>query len=176
MAAKTERVRLSGNVLNLPLRPPAVLARSAASLDLLSGGRVELGLGAGGFSQAIEAMGGPSRTPAQSREALGEAIDIIRGVWNPGQRSRAGQHHHRRNRDCEWTRSTRHPPVAQRRSGAGEPRHVAPLRSRPWGSTFILSSDEPDAISAWGHATAPSLRKAVAGARASSTTGSNGSL
>src|SRR5262245_54007238 len=49
VAAKTERVRLSGIVLNLPLRNPAVLARSAASLDLLSGGRFELGLGAGAF-------------------------------------------------------------------------------------------------------------------------------
>ena len=54
----TERVRVAGNVLNLPLRPPAVLARAAASLDLLSGGRFELGLGAGAFWDAIEAMGG----------------------------------------------------------------------------------------------------------------------
>src|SRR5882672_4182916 len=48
VAARTERIGLSGNVLNLPLRqPPAVLARAAASLDLLSGGRVTLGIGAG---------------------------------------------------------------------------------------------------------------------------------
>src|SRR5882672_3268149 len=48
VAARTERVGVSGNVLNLPLRqPPAVLARAAASLDLLSGGRVTLGIGAG---------------------------------------------------------------------------------------------------------------------------------
>src|SRR5699024_11124523 len=51
-AARTERIRLTGNVINLPLRPPAVLARAAASLDLLSGGRFELGLGAGGFWDA----------------------------------------------------------------------------------------------------------------------------
>ena len=57
LAARTERVRLAPNVLNLPLRPPAMVARSAASLDLLSGGRVELGLGAGAFWEAIEAMG-----------------------------------------------------------------------------------------------------------------------
>jgi alkanesulfonate monooxygenase SsuD/methylene tetrahydromethanopterin reductase-like flavin-dependent oxidoreductase (luciferase family) len=40
VAAQTETITVSGNVLNLPLRPPAVLARAAASLDLLSGGRV----------------------------------------------------------------------------------------------------------------------------------------
>ena len=56
---------MAGNVLSLPLRPPAVLARAAASLDLLSGGRFELGLGAGAFWDAIEAMGGPRRTPGR---------------------------------------------------------------------------------------------------------------
>jgi alkanesulfonate monooxygenase SsuD/methylene tetrahydromethanopterin reductase-like flavin-dependent oxidoreductase (luciferase family) len=86
VAAQTERVRLSGNVLNLPLRPPAVLARAAASLDLLSGGRFELGLGAGAFWDAIEAMGGPRRTPGESVEALEEAIDVIRAIWNPEER------------------------------------------------------------------------------------------
>jgi alkanesulfonate monooxygenase SsuD/methylene tetrahydromethanopterin reductase-like flavin-dependent oxidoreductase (luciferase family) len=49
VAAQTETVRVAPNVVNLPLRPPAVLARAAASLDLLSGGRFEVGLGAGAF-------------------------------------------------------------------------------------------------------------------------------
>src|SRR3954451_2494351 len=53
VAASTIRVGLAPNVLNLPLRPPAVLAGSAASLDLLTGGRVELGLGSGAFWDAI---------------------------------------------------------------------------------------------------------------------------
>jgi alkanesulfonate monooxygenase SsuD/methylene tetrahydromethanopterin reductase-like flavin-dependent oxidoreductase (luciferase family)/FAD/FMN-containing dehydrogenase len=84
--AHTERVQLSGNVLNLPLRQPAVLARSAASLDLLSGGRVSLGIGAGGFWDAIEAMGGRRLEPAQAVDALGEAIDVIRGIWDAAER------------------------------------------------------------------------------------------
>ncbi|GLW66216.1 hypothetical protein Arub01_44600 [Actinomadura rubrobrunea] len=88
VAARTERIRLSGNVLNLPLRPPAVLARAAASLDLLSGGRFELGLGAGGFWDAIEAMGGRRLAPGESVDALSEAIDVIRGVWDVGDRTR----------------------------------------------------------------------------------------
>lgn len=83
VAARTERVRLSGNVLNLPLRQPALLARAAASLDLLSGGRFELGLGAGSFWEAIVAMGGPDRSKGGAVAALGEAIEIIRAVWDP---------------------------------------------------------------------------------------------
>jgi len=87
VAAATERIHLSGNVINLAMRQPAVLARSVASLDLLSAGRIELGLGAGGFNEAVVGMGGPKRTPGQGVDALSEAIDIIRGIWNADERS-----------------------------------------------------------------------------------------
>lgn len=96
VAARTETVHLAGNVLNLPLRPPAVLARSVASLDLLSGGRVELGLGAGAFWDGIAAMGGERLTPGEGVTALEEGIDIIRGVWettSPGPLRVGGDHH-----------------------------------------------------------------------------------
>jgi hemerythrin-like domain-containing protein len=85
VAARTSRVRLSTNVLNLPLRDPAILARAAASLDILSGGRVELGLGAGAFWDGIDAMGGRRLSPGQSVDALDEAIDVIRALWDVGQ-------------------------------------------------------------------------------------------
>jgi alkanesulfonate monooxygenase SsuD/methylene tetrahydromethanopterin reductase-like flavin-dependent oxidoreductase (luciferase family) len=86
VAGRTERVRLVPDVTNLPLRPPSVLAKSAASLDLLSGARVELGIGAGAFWDAIEAMGGPRRTPGEAVDALEEAIAILRALWS-GERS-----------------------------------------------------------------------------------------
>ncbi|NED97453.1 LLM class flavin-dependent oxidoreductase [Phytoactinopolyspora alkaliphila] len=81
IAARTSRIHVAPNVANLPLRPPAVLARSAASLDALSGGRFELGLGAGAFGEAAVAMGAPKRTPGESVAALEEAIEIIRSIW-----------------------------------------------------------------------------------------------
>ncbi|UFU01912.1 LLM class flavin-dependent oxidoreductase [Ruania suaedae] len=81
-AAQTERITLAGNVLNLPLRPPAVLGKSLASLDLLSGGRAALGLGAGAFWDAIEALGTPRRTPGEAVTALTEAIEVIRELWD----------------------------------------------------------------------------------------------
>jgi alkanesulfonate monooxygenase SsuD/methylene tetrahydromethanopterin reductase-like flavin-dependent oxidoreductase (luciferase family) len=81
LAARTERLRLVPDVANLPLRPPAMMAKAAASIDLLSGGRFELGLGAGAFWEAIGAMGGPKRSRRQSVDALEEAIEVIRLVW-----------------------------------------------------------------------------------------------
>jgi alkanesulfonate monooxygenase SsuD/methylene tetrahydromethanopterin reductase-like flavin-dependent oxidoreductase (luciferase family) len=86
VASRIRHIHVSGNVLNLPLRQPAVIARSAASLDLLSGGRFELGIGAGAFWDAIEAMGGRRLTPGQSIDALEEAIQIIREIWAVNER------------------------------------------------------------------------------------------
>lgn len=96
IAAQTSSVHLAANVTNLPLRPPAVLARSVASLDLLSGGRIELGIGAGAFWDAIEAMGGQRLAPGESVQALEEALLIIRQLWDTDSRGGvrvAGQFH-----------------------------------------------------------------------------------
>ena len=80
--AQTDAVRVFADVANLPLRPPAVLAKAAATLDLLSAGRFELGLGAGGYLDAAHAMGAPARTPAESLAALEEAVAVIRAMWS----------------------------------------------------------------------------------------------
>jgi hypothetical protein len=94
-AAATTRIHLAPNVLNLPLRPAPVTGRAAASLDLLSGGRLDLGLGSGAFWEAIEAMGGRRLSPGQAVNALSEAIDVIRGIWMAGERSvlRGGEYY-----------------------------------------------------------------------------------
>jgi alkanesulfonate monooxygenase SsuD/methylene tetrahydromethanopterin reductase-like flavin-dependent oxidoreductase (luciferase family) len=78
----TERVRFFPDVANLPLRPPAMLAKAAASLDVLSGGRIELGLGAGAFWDAVVAMDGPRRSPGEAVRSVEEAIEVMRLVWS----------------------------------------------------------------------------------------------
>jgi alkanesulfonate monooxygenase SsuD/methylene tetrahydromethanopterin reductase-like flavin-dependent oxidoreductase (luciferase family) len=82
LLARTERLRIFPDVANLPLRPPAMIAKQSASLDALSGGRFELGLGAGAFWEAIGAMGGPVRSGREALEALEEGIRIIRAFWS----------------------------------------------------------------------------------------------
>src|SRR5919106_1084057 len=84
--SQTERIRVFQDVGNLPLRPPAVFAKAAATLDVLSGGRFEAGLGGGGYLDAARAMGAPSLTPGESIEALEEAVEIMRAFWR-GDRS-----------------------------------------------------------------------------------------
>jgi alkanesulfonate monooxygenase SsuD/methylene tetrahydromethanopterin reductase-like flavin-dependent oxidoreductase (luciferase family) len=82
LIARTERIRFFPDVANLPLRVPAMIAKQATSLDALSGGRFELGLGAGGFWEAIGAMGGPVRSPGEAIDALEEAMLIIKAFWS----------------------------------------------------------------------------------------------
>lgn len=86
--AETERLRVFPDVASLPLRGPAMLGKQAATLDLLSGGRFELALGAGAFWPAISAMGGPTRTNPEALQALEEATAIIRAMWQPGTKAK----------------------------------------------------------------------------------------
>ncbi|PFG39417.1 FAD/FMN-containing dehydrogenase [Georgenia soli] len=94
VAARTERIHLAPNVLNVPVRPPAVVARAAASLDLMTGGRVTLALGAGHFWDAMEAMGTGRLTPGESVDALAEAVEVVRAIWSaPAPLHVPGEHH-----------------------------------------------------------------------------------
>lgn len=80
LLARTSRLRFFPDVTSLPMRPPAMVAKAAASLDVMSGGRFELGLGAGNFWEAVAGMGGTVRERGERLPALEEAIGIIRGA------------------------------------------------------------------------------------------------
>lgn len=92
-AAHTERIGLVTNVLGLPYRPPAVVAKMAETLDRLSGGRLTLGLGAGGNDEEAEAFGLEVRSPGAKVAALREAVEIIRGVWSEDYFEYRGEHY-----------------------------------------------------------------------------------
>ena len=93
IAARTSRIKVASRVLAVPFRRPALVAKLATSLDLLSGGRFILGLGAGYSDQEIAALGAPPLSPAEKVDGLAEAIQIIRGAWTqPGYTQQGRQH------------------------------------------------------------------------------------
>jgi probable F420-dependent oxidoreductase len=93
LAAATTRLRLSTWVLANDFRHPAILAKEAATLDVLSDGRLELGIGAGWMTEDYAASG-IARDPARVRiERLGEALAVLRGLWGAGAFSFDGKHY-----------------------------------------------------------------------------------
>jgi alkanesulfonate monooxygenase SsuD/methylene tetrahydromethanopterin reductase-like flavin-dependent oxidoreductase (luciferase family) len=94
LAASTSRVEVTSNVLALPYRHPAVIAKAAANLDRLSHGRVVLALGGGGFDGEFEAFGLTARTPAGKVAAQAEGVQIVKGLWREPSFSFAGDQFH----------------------------------------------------------------------------------
>lgn len=78
LAARTDRVRFIPDVLNLGLRPPAMLAKAATTLDTLTDGRIDLGVGAGGYAHLVEGMGSVGRTGGTAVAATAESVQILR--------------------------------------------------------------------------------------------------
>lgn len=101
IAARTSRIKVASRVLAVPFRRPAMMAKVAASLDLLSGGRFILGLGGGYSDQEIAAVGGPPLSPAQKIDGLAEAIQVIRGAWTQSGYTQNGRHYSVHNLDME---------------------------------------------------------------------------
>lgn len=93
VAAATKRLRIGTFVLNNDLRHPAVLAQDLASLDVLSGGRLEIGIGAG-WNQREYAAIGMSFDPGSLRvERLAESVAVLKGLFGDGPFSFAGTHY-----------------------------------------------------------------------------------
>jgi probable F420-dependent oxidoreductase len=121
VAAVTERVRVGTFVLNTGLRHPAVLAQELASLDVLSGGRLEIGLGAGWNAPEHRAVGLPFPPLPERVDRLAETIDVLEGCFGPGPFSYAGRHFTVRDHDG-FPKPARRPPLFL---GAGGRRALA---------------------------------------------------
>lgn len=93
VAAATGRLRVGTFVLNVCLRHPAVLAQDLATLDALSGGRLEIGLGAGWNKPEHDAIGIPFEPTGVRIKRLTEAIAILKGCFAEGGFSFAGEHY-----------------------------------------------------------------------------------
>jgi F420-dependent oxidoreductase-like protein len=82
LAARTTRLRLGTCVSPVGFRHPANLAKSVATIDHVSGGRVELGLGAGWFGDEFRAFGFPFPGPSERQDMLEEAVEVVCRMWS----------------------------------------------------------------------------------------------
>jgi probable F420-dependent oxidoreductase len=100
MAAEaTENLRVGTLVLGNDYKHPAIVAKEFASLDVLSGGRVEVGIGAGWMTVDYEALGIPLDKPSVRIARLEEAIAILKGAWGDKPFSHDGKHYTIKNYD-----------------------------------------------------------------------------
>ena len=93
IAAHTSRIVVATRVMAVPFRRPAMVAKMAASLDLLSGGRFILGLGGGYVDEEIRALGGPVPSARAKVDGLAEATRVIRGAWTESGFGYTGEHY-----------------------------------------------------------------------------------
>src|SRR6476469_4043019 len=95
LAGCTERIRLGTMVSNIPLRHPAMLAKQVATVDSISGGRLEIGIGPGdNFSGEITSLGLPSLAPGARVDRLREAVEVIDRLLRGQEVSFHGEHYH----------------------------------------------------------------------------------
>jgi F420-dependent oxidoreductase-like protein len=100
LAAITERLRLGTLVSPATFRHPAVLAKAAVTADHVSGGRVELGIGAGWWEREHEAYGFDLPEPGPRLDALEEQMELIRRYWEEGPFNYEGRHYRALNLDA----------------------------------------------------------------------------
>ena len=93
IAAASERIHVGSLVYDVDYRHPVVLAKAAATIHLLSGGRHEFGIGAGWMETDYREAGMPYDSPGVRIERLGEALEIIRSMWTQERTSFTGKHY-----------------------------------------------------------------------------------
>jgi F420-dependent oxidoreductase-like protein len=142
LACETRNVRVGCLVYCVPYRHPAVLAKALATIDHVSGGRMECGLGAGWHQQEFEAYGIPFLPIADRLDQLDEAARIVRGMFDDERTSFAGKHYQLHDAYAE-------PKPVQRRprlwiGGGGEKRllRLVARHADGWNVAFVA----PDAF------------------------------
>jgi F420-dependent oxidoreductase-like protein len=142
LAARTERIRLGTLVSPVTFRHPAVLAKSAATVDHISGGRVELGVGAGWNEREHAAFGFPFPEMRVRMELLAEQVEIVHRLWTEGHVGFEGLHY--RLEDCtSLPRPLQHPRPPLIIGGAAGPRSLAlAARFADEYNTFLATDEE----------------------------------
>ena len=145
LAAVTRRIRLGTLVSPVTFRHPSVLARSVITVDHVSGGRVELGIGAGWFEREHRAFGFPFPTDADRIAILAEQIEIVHRLWDPDEAevSFSGQHYRlEAGPALPASIQVPHPPLIL---GGGAGPRAAALAAR-WADEYNVTGLAPDEV------------------------------
>jgi F420-dependent oxidoreductase-like protein len=133
LAARTERVRVGTLVSPVTFRHPTVLAKAATTVDRISGGRVELGMGAGWWTEEHETHGFPFPSTGVRVQMLEEQLEIVHGLFKEPRFSFEGQHYTLR--DCPFApKPVQQPHLPIIVGGKGGPR-IARLAAR-WADEY----------------------------------------
>jgi F420-dependent oxidoreductase-like protein len=144
MAAHTERLRCGIIVTGVTYRAPAVLANMAATIDHVSGGRLELGLGGAWYELEHDQYGIPFPRIGQRLAMMGEAAEILKSLWTQPRTTFSGRHYQLKDAMCE-PKPLQQPHIPLWIGGSGERvtlRHVA-AQADGW-NTFLMPVDEFD--------------------------------
>lgn len=143
LAARTERLRLGTLVSPVTFRLPVVLAKAATTVDRVSGGRAELGVGAGWWEEEHRRHGIPFPPTGERMERLEEQLEIVHGMWSEDAFSFRGRHY--AIDECRFDPKPvqrPHPPIVV--GGKGGPR-IARLVAR-WADEFNRVGGTPDQV------------------------------
>src|SRR5262245_39895517 len=101
IACATSKIKVWANVMAAGYRPPSIVAKSMASLDYISGGRVILGMGSGWDEKEFRAYGFPFVSLAERRAQLAETVQIINEMWTKERATFRGKHFSIEDSVCE---------------------------------------------------------------------------
>jgi F420-dependent oxidoreductase-like protein len=139
MAAVTERLRLGTLVTGIHFRHPVVLTKMASTVDVISGGRLELGLGAGWLDEEGEVFGfEPLGLPSERMDRLREAIDVITGLMTQDRLSYHGRHYRLQEASSQPHPIQRpHPPLWIGGNGARRTLPLVAAVAQAWNYTSL---------------------------------------
>jgi F420-dependent oxidoreductase-like protein len=140
MAALTSRLRIGIIVLGVTYRHPAVVANMAATIDHVSGGRLELGLGAAWYELEHDQYGIPFPPIGRRMDMLDEACRVVRSLWTEQRTTFEGEHYRLRDALCEPKPLQPHLPLWI--GGSGERRTLRIVAEHADGWNTLLMPEE----------------------------------
>jgi alkanesulfonate monooxygenase SsuD/methylene tetrahydromethanopterin reductase-like flavin-dependent oxidoreductase (luciferase family) len=143
LAQATSRLQLGCMVSAVPYRHPAVIANMAATIDIISGGRFVLGLGAGWHEEESAAYGLPLGTMKERMDRFEEGVEVVLSLLTKDETTFEGQYYQLVNARCEPKGPQQPPPLVIGGVGKRRTLRVVARHAQMWDSLFIPPAEWP---------------------------------